>query len=696
MTNQKIYKKIKKSGLGGALILSLFFTIIMAALIIFSILTIGAYIVDTKLSSEYEKISYLAHLYEEGQSGKYGDVFGLINEDGHDYVVRDKSGKVLYSQGENTCDEHGEEVKLSMKYANVRVYKDTELGFIYPENGDTQIAYGEIWKWFNSDESRKQTNLDALEDDDSEMQMTSHIYDPDDEDNLDYSVTIDNLDEKYLNIPVWLGVEVNDGSEEFIGRALVSVDVNELGFMIILVLVLVIVFMFLNFAFIISAIIGLVRQRRLVKFFFADTTTNGHNRMWYQIKGNELIKSRYGRKNNLAIINLVFVNYRNYCVCHSLAEGEKALKEVYSQIKSRINKKDMCAHVSDSNFALVVKYGTVEEIRERLESMISALEVVDPEHKFSFQAGVSLLEAADGSRESIRERKNAEIDNEYNNACSARSRISDTDESGIVFFDDKLVEEQKWIDAVQEKQALAVANEEFLVYYQPKYDPRTDKLCGAEALIRWESPDYGFITPYKFIPIFEKNGFITEIDHYMITHVARDQKKWLDEGYVCVPVSVNVSRAHFIENDLAEQIRDMVDAEGCPHEYIEIELTESAFFDDKKAMINTINKLKSYGFTVSMDDCGAGYSSLNSLKDMPLDVLKLDADFFRGDSENGRGEIVVSEAIKLAKSLNMKTVAEGVESQEQVEFLAREGCDMIQGYYYAKPMPISEYEERMK
>ena len=140
----------------------------------------------------------------------------------------------------------------------------------------------------------------------------------------------------------------------------------------------------------------------------------------------------------------------------------------------------------------------------------------------------------------------------------------------------------------------------------------------------------------------------------------------------------------------------MVDAAGAPRELIEIELTESAFFDDKKALVSTITKLREYGFLVSMDDFGSGYSSLNSLKDMPLDVLKLDAEFFRGDMENGRGEIVVSEAIKLAKSLNMQTVAEGVEVKEQVEFLARQGCDMIQGFYYAKPMPPEEYAERMR
>nr|MCR5676092.1 EAL domain-containing protein [Lachnospiraceae bacterium] len=209
-------------------------------------------------------------------------------------------------------------------------------------------------------------------------------------------------------------------------------------------------------------------------------------------------------------------------------------------------------------------------------------------------------------------------------------------------------------------------------------------------------PEFGIVPPGRFIPIFEKNGFITNIDHYMLRHVAADQRAWLDKGYSIVPVSVNVSRAHFVESDLAEQIRDTVDQAGTPHEYIEIELTESAFFDDKKAMIETINRLKSYGFAVSMDDFGSGYSSLNSLKDMPLDVLKLDAEFFRGETEDNRGELVVSEAIRLGKLLNMRIVAEGVEAHEQVEFLASENCDMIQGYIFDKPMPSTDYVERLK
>ena len=284
-----------------------------------------------------------------------------------------------------------------------------------------------------------------------------------------------------------------------------------------------------------------------------------------------------------------------------------------------------------------------------------------------------------------------DIDLLYNNACSAELSLGESGESAIAFFDSKLVEEEKWINTVTERQNKAIANEEFLVYYQPKYDPRTSELRGAEALIRWNAPDMGLVPPGKFIPIFEESGFITHIDDYMLIHVARDQRRWLNEGRKCVPVSVNVSRAHFGQYDLAEYICGLIDREGCPHSLLEIELTESAFFDDENAMIKTINRLKELGFLVSMDDFGSGYSSLNSLKDMPLDILKLDAGFFRGSEDNPRTEIVVSEAIRLAKSLNMKTVAEGVEEKSTVDFLANEGCDMIQGYYFAKPVQPVQY-----
>ena len=181
----------------------------------------------------------------------------------------------------------------------------------------------------------------------------------------------------------------------------------------------------------------------------------------------------------------------------------------------------------------------------------------------------------------------------------------------------------------------------------------------------------------------------------MISSVAKLQSEWKIQGRRPVPVSVNLSRVNFTKEDLSEHICQLVDGYGADHGSIELELTESAFFGDKEMLEKLVKELKIYGFSISMDDFGSGYSSLNSLKDLPIDVLKLDMDFFKGADEEKRGEIVVKRIIELAKDLNMKIVAEGIEKKEQVDFLAEQGCDMIQGFYFAKPMTVSEFNQRV-
>ena len=257
-----------------------------------------------------------------------------------------------------------------------------------------------------------------------------------------------------------------------------------------------------------------------------------------------------------------------------------------------------------------------------------------------------------------------------------------------------MYKEQVWERKVENDMEKALYNHEFELYLQPKYDTKSETLSAAEALVRWNHPTEGSVPPGKFIPIFESNGFIIQLDDYMLTEVCRMQATWIARKERIVPISVNVSRAHFTKDDLAERICRIVDAFKVPHSVIELELTESAFFDDKKVLLNTVKKLKDAGFKISMDDFGAGYSSLNTLKELPLDVIKLDAEFFRGKDEMNRGNLIVEETIHLAKKLAMTIVAEGIENREQVNFLKNIGCDLIQGYYFAKPMPVSEFEKR--
>lgn len=289
--------------------------------------------------------------------------------------------------------------------------------------------------------------------------------------------------------------------------------------------------------------------------------------------------------------------------------------------------------------------------------------------------------------------KKIPIERVYSYANGALDTINGQLETQIVMFDSKIRDQRLWEKEVENTMEDALKNKEFIVYLQPKYATVTEKLSGAEALVRWISKEKGFVSPGSFIPIFEKNGFITKLDDYMLESVAKIQGDWIKEGKEVVPISVNISRIHFSNPNLADHIRDIVDKYDVPHHVIELELTESAFFDDKNILLNTVKKLKEYGFEVSMDDFGAGYSSLNSLKDLPLDIVKLDGEFFRDSDDKERGEIVVRDAISLVKNLNMRIVAEGIETKEQVEFLALHGCDLIQGYYFAKPMPIDEFQK---
>lgn len=688
-SNERRIRKLKK---GNTWVWLIIFTVLVVAssvLVAFFVSVYGSSFVNEKLSAERDTVQNMADLYEKSLHDGI-DPAQVLDVFGRDYIVLDANQHVTASEGTDTrglpgyedvvfADEDNERsVDISAFLYDANLYPDQAAPILRQTGDDVEVAITEV---FHDMDAYLVTSDKAMfsEGDIGKVSLLKSLR------------FLQNRKEQMVKIPFWIGVKMSDGQSEFIGKSYLTFEMTDLILLMIIVASIWLIVLSTYIVMIINIITGIARRRKTLRVFFTDPVTQGNNYMYFVYRGGELIRKHRNRSVRYFVVNLKFIGYRNFCVCHSADEGERVLGEIYRRIQGMLKKKEICAHATEADFALLLREEDPDTVRDRIQAIMENVAHVTDDHVFVFQAGIATIEP-DPKNE---ERKKLELGEVYNIACAARESL-DHEDTGIAFFDEKLIEDRRWAEAVQERQQAALDNEEFVVYYQPKYDPRTDELRGAEALIRWQSPEFGFVPPGRMIPIFEKNGFITEIDHYMIKHVARDQKRWLDAGFRCVPVSVNVSRAHFIESDLAGQIRDLVDAEGTPHELVEIELTESAFFDDKKAMIHTIEELKSYGFAVSMDDFGSGYSSLNSLKDMPLDVLKLDAEFFRGENDNGRGEIIVSEAIKLAKYLNMRTVAEGVEVREQVDFLATQDCDMIQGYFYAKPMPGSEYEVRMK
>lgn len=442
---------------------------------------------------------------------------------------------------------------------------------------------------------------------------------------------------------------------------------------------------FIYLIFVIFMFIRFVRsQSRLLKLYYADKETGGKN--WYYFLGVASKKmKKYRRKNvKAAMVHIRMEKYRNYCSCYGDKEGRALVGDFYDVIRRNITKKETFARHEMCDFGMLICYENEGQLVERIEKIMGLLDAKRPNIKLYFKAGINIL---DGE---IMEPSEA-----YNRATIARAKIEDTHNENVSFFTQQMKEELLWERKVENDMERALINHEYKVYLQPKYSVDDEKLAAAEALVRWVHPTEGLIAPYKFIPIFERNGFITKLDDYMIAEVAKLQAKWIAEGKKIVPISVNVSRAHFTRENLAEHICEIVDSYKVPHEAIELELTESAFFDDKETLIGIVNKMKNYGFAVSMDDFGAGYSSLNSLKELPIDVVKLDAEFFRGNDEEGKGKVIVSDAISLAKKLNMRIVAEGIETREQVDFLAENECDLIQGYYFAKPMPVEEFEVKV-
>ena len=239
----------------------------------------------------------------------------------------------------------------------------------------------------------------------------------------------------------------------------------------------------------------------------------------------------------------------------------------------------------------------------------------------------------------------------------------------------------------------AIANKDLIVFYQPKYDIRPDepRLRSAEALIRWKHPELGMISPGDFIPLFESNGLIQKLDHYVWEEAAAQIRRWKDKYGRTIPVSVNMSRVDIYDPELEQRLSGLLEKNELRPEELMLEITESAYADDAKGLIEVVNRLRGKGFKIEMDDFGTGYSSLNMITTIPIDVLKMDMIFIRNMNKDEKSLKLVELVIDIAKFLNVPVVAEGVEDEGQVKQLKKMGCDIIQGYYFSKPVPPDEF-----
>lgn len=278
-------------------------------------------------------------------------------------------------------------------------------------------------------------------------------------------------------------------------------------------------------------------------------------------------------------------------------------------------------------------------------------------------------------------------------AGMARVNIKGNALENIGFYDQNIKNSMKNKQNIEDKMRSALKNGEFVMYLQPKYNIPDSAIIGAEALVRWIDPEKGIIPPNDFIPVFEKNGFVVKIDEYIWECACKQIRHWINEGLPAVPISVNVSRIHLADSRFLDKLENLINKYGIPKELLELEITESV----ENVNINEMIQLaKDSGFRLLMDDFGSGYSSLNTLKSTPFDVLKIDRSFLSSSMESMRGQKIISHTIAMSKDIGLELIAEGVETKEQAEFLSGCGCNSAQGYFYSRPVPVDMFDKLFK
>ena len=371
--------------------------------------------------------------------------------------------------------------------------------------------------------------------------------------------------------------------------------------------------------------------------------------------------------------------------------GHIAANKVLCNVVEAMNEADFVyasARCHNDNFAMMIKDMPEEETIAQLKAFFEKLSHLeeDENYKIFYRCGVVPMQ------------KSMLLGNRVADAGKMAQALGQNhNKTEIIIYTDKMHDDISWGNYIKAYVETAIANDEFVVYLQPKFDIHKQVIKGAEALIRWNYKNKEFLSPGRFIPFFEKDGSIGKIDDIVLDKVCAALARWKKEGRPLYPVSVNLSRNRLYDKDLIPHLTQVVDSYGIDHKLIDFELTESAGYDNTDHMIRVLEELRAAGYKISMDDFGTGYSSLSLLTQMPLDTLKIDKSFVDNVStEREREEdiIVIQHIISLAKELGFVCLAEGAESKPQVDRLRELGCEIIQGYYYSKPISMEEYQTK--
>lgn len=428
-----------------------------------------------------------------------------------------------------------------------------------------------------------------------------------------------------------------------------------------------------------------LKERHYRYLAMTDSVTGLWNGSKFRQEADELL-SRIGCKEYQMIsLDIEHFKYVNNDF------GERAADGILQVIGKRIHMQfgNGALYARDMADMFLIFTEKREDIEERLDRISE--EIVfenngrEQRYKPVIKFGISLISSKEAG---------VALGEYIDRAIIARKSIKGSIHQKIAFYNQEMADTVSGERKIELYMEEALKNHEFVVYYQPKFQLESETIIGAEALVRWMNPHEGLVPPGQFIPIFERNGFIVKLDFYVYEEVLKNMARWREEGKKPIVVSVNVSRAHIDTADFLYNLVSLADKYGVPHAMLELELTETVLGEREK-ILSFISSCKEAGFLISIDDFGSGYSSLNLLKELPVDVLKIDREFLNETETSEKSSIIVEQVVEMAAKIHILTLCEGVESRSQADFLKQIGCDMAQGFLYSRPIPVGEFEKML-
>ena len=429
----------------------------------------------------------------------------------------------------------------------------------------------------------------------------------------------------------------------------------------------------------VASMLRLYETAAISNLYKYDRLTGFYTREYFYEKVHTRLDEYPDREYSIWCLNIE--NFKLYNDTFGRQAGDHLLAAEAEFLRRKVGEDIICGRYGADRLLCLLERRQEQELRQHISEL---LEYSQQESTQKLSIKIGIYEITDRS-----------IPAAYmcDRALLAVDRIKGLYNETVAVYDDSMRENMLREKHITDVMEASLQAGEFSVYFQPKYCLQNDRMIGAEALVRWTHPDLGFLPPNEFIPLFEKNGFIYKLDQYVWKSVCDKLCEWRDKGLPLVPISVNISRTDIYQADLPAVFTELVKDSTLDPKYLHLEITESAYTKSPERIIHTVSELRDLGFTIEMDDFGSGYSSLNMLSQMSIDILKLDMAFIRSEMAKPIERRLLNDVVNMAHRMRLSVVAEGVETEDQRDRLKSMGCDFAQGYYYAKPLPADEFEK---